>query len=77
MFQVVSLKVHSWYPLSCCSDNDCHPVPCDQLLEGVNGTFVWESMIFAKDRVYSSMDQFCHVCHIGTAPICAFIQNSF
>jgi len=24
---------HSWYPKNCCNDADCHPVPCDELVE--------------------------------------------
>lgn len=76
-FTDLLIKVHSWYPQHCCSDQDCKPVPCDQLIEAANGSFVWEGLTFLKNQVYPSLDQFCHVCHVGTTTYCAFIQNSF
>ena len=67
---------HSWYPISCCSGEDCRPVPCEQLTELANGGYRWLDYIFTKDQVHSSLDQFCHVCisKLGTT-YCVFIQQ--
>lgn len=69
---------HDWYPYICCGGQGCHPVPCDQLVERGDGTWIWNNLIFSTEQVKSSLDQFCHVC-INTQgqPLCAFtIQGS-
>jgi hypothetical protein len=71
---------HSWYPKDCCHDGDCHPVPCDELIETRNG-IMWRGVVLFNDaQVKASHDQFCHVCakkQTGTVlpylPLCAFI----
>jgi hypothetical protein len=75
---------HSWYPHDCCHDGDCHPVPCDELVETRNG-IMWRGVVLFNDaQVKASQDQFCHVCAkeqkgssiLPYLPICAFIQPS-
>jgi hypothetical protein len=74
---------HSWYPKDCCHDGDCHPVPCDELIETRNG-IMWRGVVLFNDaQVKASQDQFCHVCakkQTGTVlpylPLCAFIAPS-
>jgi len=72
--------VHSWYPQSCCSDRDCHPVPCEDILEEPNG-YSYQGLLFGKEQVQLSKDRFCHVC-IGKKPsglpnpYCIFIQTN-
>jgi len=72
---------HSWYPHDCCHDADCHPVPCDELVETRNG-IMWRGVVLFNDaQVKASRDQFCHVCakeQTGSTllpylPLCAFI----
>lgn len=53
--------VHSWYPYECCSDQDCRPVPCDEVKE-VDGAFFYRETKFERERVHSSRDGDCHVC---------------
>lgn len=74
---------HSWYPHDCCHDGDCHPVPCDELVETRYG-IMWRGVVLFNDaQVKASQDQFCHVCakkQTGTVlpylPLCAFVQPS-
>jgi hypothetical protein len=60
------MLAHSWYPISCCSNKDCHPVPCEE----VN----WLQQFNPKVTVLSSQDSECHACttHAGRVPICLF-----
>jgi hypothetical protein len=75
---------HSWYPKDCCHDADCHPVPCDELVETRHG-IMWRGVVLFNDaQVKASQDRFCHVCAKEQAgstllpylPLCAFIQPS-
>ncbi len=74
---------HAWYPKNCCHDGDCHPVPCDELVETRYGIMWRGSVLFNAAQVKPSQDQYCHVCakqQTGTLfpylPLCAFIQPS-
>ena len=29
---ITEAEGHSWYPHDCCHDNDCKPVPCNELI---------------------------------------------
>jgi hypothetical protein len=37
---IPSAKSHSWYPLSCCSEQDCEPIPIDAVMVTTNGFHV-------------------------------------
>lgn len=65
---------HGWYPKNCCSDDDCKPVPCDELREGDHGVWRYQDKEFQPAQVQPSQDRHCHVC-IGKhgVPYCAFI----
>jgi len=69
--------IHSWYPMSCCSNQDCHPVDCNQIIDTSQG-YIYDGITFSYDRVYPSLDQFCHACihHYETVTngLCLFIQ---
>lgn len=69
------LLIHSWYPQSCCADTHCKPVPCDELTEQEDGSWRWQTYHFQRSQVEPSQDQYCHVCIIGQAGKCAFIQQ--
>lgn len=62
---------HSWYPAACCSDKDCHVVPCGQLT--FDGAWHWYSYVFEK--VMPSPDGLCHVCvnSVGKG-VCLFVN---
>ena len=72
------ILVHSWYPQSCCSDKDCRPVSCDELLDQRSGEIKYKNFTFRKDQVKPSEDGSCHVCiHEGKMPMCVFTLQSF
>jgi hypothetical protein len=73
---------HSWYPKECCSDNDCRPVPCAELIKGKQGLNWRGRVIFGEMQIHASLDDLCHVCvtpyvgYVSYAPICVFIPNA-
>lgn len=67
------ILAHSWYPDSCCAENHCHPVPCDELNELTDGSWQWYTFNFTPDKVKPSQDRYCHVCTMGPGGVCAFI----
>ena len=72
-------QVHGWYPLECCGGRDCHPVPCEDLVELDNGDYTYHNIHFRKDQVKPSLDNQCHVCISQgeyQTPYCVFIQQS-
>ncbi len=70
--------VHNWYPSQCCGQQDCRPVPCDQLVEDRNGwLFIPTGNRFTPLQVKPSEDRYCHVC-LGLTDkrsLCAFIVS--
>lgn len=72
---------HSWYPLFCCSEQDCRPVPCDELAEGRDGRLIYlpTGNRFEPAQVQPSQDSSCHICvgRYDGRSICAFtVQGS-
>ncbi len=72
---------HSWYPQSCCSQTDCRPVPCHDIVEIDNGQWQYLPTLtkFPSYAVHPSQDRYCHVCisaHVQQG-YCVFIQNGF
>lgn len=69
---------HSWYPMNCCHDQDCHPVPCDQLVETPDG-YIFDGVTFSKLNEQPSQDRHCHVCIMGSGSarrgLCVFTQQ--
>jgi hypothetical protein len=70
---------HSWYPSQCCGQQDCQPVPCDQLVEDKDGRWLYipTGNRFDPLQVKPSEDRYCHVCLglIDKRSLCAFIQT--
>lgn len=52
---------HSWYPPFCCSDQDCHPIVCNELV-GSGDAIIYRGVTFGKNTIRPSMDDTCHVC---------------
>lgn len=75
LFSIIILA-HGWYPNSCCADKDCHPVPCEELLEQSDGSWIWDIFRFNRNVVQPSQDRYCHVCTLGPNGLCAFIQQA-
>lgn len=55
------ILVHDWYPPECCGGGDCHPVPCDEIVETDKG-FRWKDVTFPSANVRPTQDGKCHVC---------------
>ena len=55
-------QAHDWYPVECCSGQDCHAVPCEQITQDQFG-YYWKGTHFtwAMDKGPSE-DGSCHVC---------------
>ena len=71
-----SIRAHSWYDQSCCSDRDCHPVNSDDLVEVENGCWKYlpTGARFCGNQVKPSQDKHWHVCVSNTGiPYRAYI----
>jgi hypothetical protein len=70
------LLAHSWYPQACCADQDCHPVPCENIHK-IGSDYEWNQIVFPPEMVHSSHDALCHACaSLNGHPHCLFIQMS-
>lgn len=76
-----TLSAHDWYPFACCSQNDCHPVPCESILEK-GKALVYNGFGFYDQMIKPSQDGACHVCisnefnkEFTPVPHCIFIQQ--
>jgi len=66
------ILAHSWYPASCCSNQDCVSVPCHQIVETAKG-FAFNGL--DAQSVYASKDNFCHACVTASNVLkCLFVQ---
>lgn len=79
LFIASAAFAHSWYPFGCCGDQDCRPVPCEELVEDKDGwLYVPTGNHFHPTQVSPSQDRHCHVC-LGRPDgrsLCAFIVPS-
>jgi hypothetical protein len=79
---VTGAEAHSWYPQSCCHNNDCRPVPCGELVEMRYGLMRRGVVVFNETMVKPSQDQFCHVCvkeqidMVPYVPLCVFVPTT-
>jgi hypothetical protein len=69
------------YPISCCSNLDCRPLPCDALEEIEDGKVrdIENGQTYERSMVQSSGDHHCHICTEGGLsngkPLCVFTVN--
>ena len=86
MFLSYSAIGHEWYSANCCSDQDCFPVACEDILEKEDGSYLYNKIPFNKSMAFPSQDSKCHVC-IGNynlylqkqgiaIPRCIYLQQS-
>jgi len=73
-----SVLAHMGYDEKCCSDQHCHPVACEELIEqGKN--VIYHGLTFSGDMIKSAKDNLCHVCTMpswsGDRPLCVYIQQ--
>jgi hypothetical protein len=79
---VTGAIAHEWYPSNCCGGGDCHPVPCQELVQD-QSTRWWRWVPtaeseprwppgkalyfdFAPERLQGSPDGMCHTCVSNT-----------
>lgn len=72
---------HDWYPFNCCSGNDCHPIPCEAIIEK-GKELIYGNFSFSDTMIKPSQDGSCHVCIsneynklMTPVPHCIFIQQ--
>lgn len=74
----LTVPAHNWYPSACCGQQDCKPVPCDELVEDRDGwLYIPTGNHFTPFQVQPSQDRYCHVC-LGLSDkrsLCAFILS--
>jgi len=65
-------SAHEWYPQHCCSGQDCHPIPCEEIKTSPD-YYWWHGIGFPRNASYPSQDGACHVCvSVGGTPRCLF-----
>ena len=69
---------HMGYDPKCCSDQHCHPVACEELIEqGKN--VIYHGLTFSGDMIKSAKDNLCHVCIANNpgfqVPLCVYVQQ--
>lgn len=52
---------HMLYSIECCSERDCHPVPCNEIVDLGTG-WQWRRTVFSRAMLHTSPDGGCHVC---------------
>jgi hypothetical protein len=65
------ILAHLFYGKECCSDNDCHPVPCSEVTTTDTG-WMWQDRRFTRDMLKLSEDGGCHVC-VSFIPLCIYL----
>jgi len=78
-----AVNAHDWYPLACCSGHDCHPIPCESIIEQ-GKELIYNGHHFVNTMIKPSQDGLCHVCisnenhslDYSPVPHCIFIQNN-
>jgi hypothetical protein len=66
---------HSWYPVSCCSEQDCRPLAEDNgetVTEFEHGWRLWDGRIIARGIAKLSPDRQFHLCETRTKTILCF-----
>ncbi len=66
---------HSWYPLLCCSDKDCHELLEERgetVTEGPAGFMLWDGRLIRKDTARLSPDTKFHLCERSDKTILCF-----
>ena len=67
---------HDWYPVSCCSDRDCHALVeanGETVTESAQGWTLWDGRVIGRSKARLSPDRQFHLCETpGKAVICFF-----
>lgn len=66
---------HDWYPISCCSDKDCHALreeSGETVTESPEGWKLWDGRIIARGIAKLSPDRRFHLCETSAKTIICF-----
>jgi hypothetical protein len=74
MLLTILLLAHSFYPPYCCNEQDCRPVPCNEI-SFTTSHVIWRGLYGIKWATYLSPDGQCHVCTSSIALRCVFIPE--
>lgn len=66
-------SAHEFYDSSCCSDKDCRPVPCKELIAQDDGGVKYKEFKFYKSQSKPAPDGMCHVCIWNSTPMCYYL----
>ena len=66
------LLAHEFYDPACCSDKDCRPVTCNEIVAQPDGTVKYKDFTFNKRMFKTAPDGMCHVCIWGNTPMCVY-----
>jgi hypothetical protein len=76
VFLAIPAFSHENYPIECCHEQHCHPVPCKEITMR-NGNYIWHNMVFVPSTWRTSPDGGCHVCEIADkTPLCIMVGGS-
>jgi hypothetical protein len=70
-----AVLAHSWYPVACCSDQDCRPLveeSGETVTESVEGWTLWDGRTIARGAAKLSPDRRFHVRESPTKTILCF-----
>ena len=68
-------EAHSWYPLLCCSDQDCHELREERgetVLEVPYGFKLWDGRLIKRETARISPDTRFHLCERTDKTILCF-----
>lgn len=68
-------SAHDWYPISCCSDRDCHPLSEESgetVTESPEGWKLWDGRIIQRGLAKLSPDRRFHLCETPSKTIICF-----
>jgi hypothetical protein len=74
-FAPTRVLAHDWYPLSCCSDKDCHALQEENgetVIETEQGWRLWDGRIIARNKSRLSPDRQFHLCETSLKSIICF-----
>jgi hypothetical protein len=75
---------HSWYPHKCYGENDCHPVPCAELVLTPEGDVKWKGVLYFSAGWFGYRYEQYHVCveeDLSASvtpylPLCVFVPHA-
>jgi hypothetical protein len=68
-------SAHSWYPIECCSERDCHELDethGETVTETSSGWLLWDGRIVARQKARPSPDRKFHLCETRSRGILCF-----